>query len=198
MHIEQSQIVEVAASLFSARGVKTTTMDDIARHCSTSKKILYQFFPNKEMLVMSIVQSIISKNEQIIRVSPVISANAVSELAHFFKYIETRLDILTPRLLRDVRNYYHDAFSLLLHSKDDKLIPFLKQNIIRGIAEDIYRSDLDSNAASWLYCWELQNAMEGTLVQDAKRHELLSCINSFFLHGIINAKGGKLLMIKSK
>jgi AcrR family transcriptional regulator len=193
MNTTQSHITEASGLLFSAQGIKITTMDQVANHCCISKKTLYHYFSDKEMLVTALVQSIIAKNEQIIRVVPGISPNAASELSNFFQYVQSRLDVLTPRLLRDVKKYYHYAYSLMIHSLNSVLFQYINQNICRGQSEDIYRSDLAANATGRLYCWQLHNAFEDAFLQDEKRHELVSCINSIFLHGIINARGLKLL-----
>ncbi len=196
MSTKQNHIMDAAAFLFSVQGIKATTMSEIAQHCGISKKTLYQFFADKEMLVIAVVQNIVSKNQQIVRVSPAISPNAAFELCNFFGYIESRLAILTPPLLRDLKRYYYDANKLLEQSRNSRLVPYIKQNIIRGIAEDIYRSDLDGNTMGWLYCWQLQYAMEDISFHNEKRQGLVSSINSTFLHGIVNAKGLKLLLKK--
>ncbi len=47
----KDKILEGAADLFMRYGVRSISMDDIARHLSVSKKTLYHHFADKEDLV---------------------------------------------------------------------------------------------------------------------------------------------------
>ena len=44
----KAEILKEAVELFMRYGIKSVTMDDIARHLSISKKTIYQFFRDKE------------------------------------------------------------------------------------------------------------------------------------------------------
>ncbi|MFM8450341.1 MAG: TetR/AcrR family transcriptional regulator, partial [Haliscomenobacter sp.] len=48
----QQQILEKAEGLFMRLGVKSVSMDDVARELGISKKTLYQYFPTKEDLIV--------------------------------------------------------------------------------------------------------------------------------------------------
>ena len=194
----QSHIMEKAALLFSQHGAKVTTMDELALGCGISKRTLYQYFETKEVLVMAIAQNIVSKNEQHIRIGPGISPNAAAEIISLFQYIQNQLEIITPQFVRDIRKYYPDAYSLFVQFKTNKLVPFVKQNIARGLREDIYRSDIDIDTTCWLYTWLLQNAIEETSVPFEKRFRLVWNTNYLFLYGIMNAKGMKLVYTSIK
>lgn len=188
-------ITEKATSLFS-NGIKSIAMDDIALSCGISKKTLYQFFENKEMLVMKIIENLVMKNEQVVRVGQSISPNAASELVFFFNYVQNSLNLLTPIFLRDVHKFYPAEEKMLIHSKNDFLIPYFKQNILRGIKEEIYRKDLDCDTASQIYFWQLKNAIEEASVLENERCKLVKDTNKMFLHGIMSLKGKKLLLEK--
>ena len=57
----KKKIVRGAENLFTKYGVRSISMDDIARHLSVSKKTLYQHFEDKEDIVTSAVQSHIER-----------------------------------------------------------------------------------------------------------------------------------------
>ena len=48
------KILETAGSLFLKYGVKSISMDDIARELSISKKTIYNFFKDKKEMVFLI------------------------------------------------------------------------------------------------------------------------------------------------
>ena len=54
----RQQLVEVAASLFSERGYRSTTMDDVAEAAGVTKPLLYQHFSSKKALYLELVDEI--------------------------------------------------------------------------------------------------------------------------------------------
>lgn len=49
----KNRIVEVALDMFHEKGIKNITMDMIASELSISKRTIYEYFDNKEVLVLS-------------------------------------------------------------------------------------------------------------------------------------------------
>ena len=49
--VHRSRIAMAAGKLFEAKGIKTTTMDEIAKEAGYSKATLYVYFQNKEEIV---------------------------------------------------------------------------------------------------------------------------------------------------
>ena len=49
-------ILEQVRRLYYRYGIKSVTMDDVAKHLNISKKTLYQYFADKEDLVRNIVE----------------------------------------------------------------------------------------------------------------------------------------------
>ena len=47
----KKEIIKITTELFLSLGFKSITMDDISRKMGISKKTLYEYFENKEMLV---------------------------------------------------------------------------------------------------------------------------------------------------
>ena len=192
MNNKQQNIIETASVLFSRQGIKSTSLDTIAQQCGISKRTLYEYFPNKEMLLGEIVQHLLYRTEQYVRILPEVSPNAISEITSFFQYIESNVYVLTPMFIRDLRKYYACVYDVISQARKNRFIPYLKQNILRGIAEDIYRKNVDSDITGKLYFWQIKNAMDDASLKDTERYNLISYINSFFLHGIMNQNGIKL------
>ena len=192
MNNKQQNIIETASVLFSRQGIKSTSLDTIAQQCGISKKTLYEYFPDKEMLLTEILRHLLYRTEQYVRILPEVSPNAISEIISFFQYIESNVYVLTPVFIRDLEKYHPSVYDAISKARKNRFIPYLKQNILRGIAEDIYRKDLDSDITGKLYFWQIKNAMDDASLKDTERYNLISYLNSFFLHGIINQNGIKL------
>ena len=54
----RSQLLSVAASLFSKRGFSSTTMDDVAEAAGVTKPLLYQHFSSKKALYLELVDEV--------------------------------------------------------------------------------------------------------------------------------------------
>lgn len=193
MKNQHTHIIQTAGSLFAQSGIRSNTMDDIARHCGVSKNVLYEHFTNKETLVRKVVEMLINSIEQHLRISAGIAPNAAMEMINHFRHVQDYSCQLTPRFIWDLKKYYPDEYKLLQQLKDDKVVPFINQNLERGMAEGIYHSDINTDLVSWIYPWQLEKAFEKEFLYPHSRGELVRCVNSLFLRGILNAKGDKLL-----
>ena len=192
MKDKANNIMEKATTLFIQNGLHPVSMDEIALYSGISKKTLYENFQSKEMLVNTIVQQITSNTSKYIRVGTDISPNAITEMVNFSSYILDLPEILTPAFFRDLKKYYPEAHLQLRLFRINSVQPFIQRCLQRGIAEEVFRPDIDKTNVAWLYCWQLQNVLEGdTFLPDLKK--VISGINDLFLHSILNSKGLKLL-----
>lgn len=194
MNIKQQDILETAALLFSHKGIKATTVDEIATNCGISKKTLYCYFQDKETIVSEMVKSVLIKTEQYISMLPDISANATSELVNFFQFMQGNVHVFTPLFIKELARFYPNVNKLIYHSRNTKFLPFFYKNIERGIFEGIYRKKLDSIIIGEMYFLQLDHALLDESALMSQRFHKLACINTFFLHGIVNERGAKLLL----
>ena len=59
----KDKILKGAEELFMRYGIRSISMDDIARHLTVSKKTLYQHFADKDDLVLSVSRSHLQRNK---------------------------------------------------------------------------------------------------------------------------------------
>ena len=57
------RIIQGGEDLFLKAGIKSVTMDDIAKHLGMSKKTIYQFFKDKNELVIALVSKKLRQDE---------------------------------------------------------------------------------------------------------------------------------------
>jgi AcrR family transcriptional regulator len=190
-------IVDKATRLFIQSGLHSVSMDEIALYSGVSKNTLYKNFQSKELLVNTIVQQIILKISKFIRLCADISPNAITEMENISSYAIDLPEILTPAFMRDLKKYYPEAYVQLRIFRNNSIMPFIQACLQRGIEEGVFRPDIDKASMVWLYCWQLQNALEGeSFLPDVKK--VIIDINDLFLHGVLNAKGFKLLSMKGQ
>lgn len=197
MKDKTNDIIEKATALFRQNGLHSVSMDNIASYAGISKKTLYEHFQSKEMLVNMVVDKIISKTSNYLFLCPDISPNAIIEIENFSSYLNNILGILTPAFVRSLKKYYPDAYLQLGVFRDNSIIPFIERCLQRGIAEEIFRPDIDKANVGWLYCWQIQSAL-GSDIAQADIHKIIEKTNMLFLHSILNTKGVKLLNMKKE
>ena len=59
------KVIDCATQLFQSKGVREVTMDDIAGALRISKRTLYQFFREKEELVLACVKNNLDRERRI-------------------------------------------------------------------------------------------------------------------------------------
>lgn len=197
MKDKANNIVEKATNLFIQNGLHSVSMDEVALYSGISKKTLYENFQSKELLVNTVVQQIILKISKFIRLCADISPNAITEMENISSYAIGLPEMLTPVFMRDLKKYYPEAYVQLRIFRNNSIMPFIQTCLQRGMEEEVFRPDIDKTNMVWLYCWQLQNALEGeSFLPDGKK--VITDINDLFLHGVLNTKGFKLLSMKSQ
>ncbi len=192
-----NDIIEKAAVLFMQHGLHSVSMDDVASSSGISKKTLYWNFKSKQIIVNTIVQKLIAKTGKYIRLCPDISPNAVKEMENFSDHILSVLEIVTPKFIRDLKKYYPETYTRLIVFRDSSIIPYLESCLKRGITEGIFRPEIDKTNTAWLYCWQLQNVLEGN-IDHADVTSVIENANGLFLRGILHQKGLKLLSMTNQ
>ena len=82
------RIIAGGEELFLTAGIKSVTMDDIARHLGMSKKTIYQFFKDKNELVIALVKKKIAEDEAQMNEIISRSANVIEEMINMMKCSE--------------------------------------------------------------------------------------------------------------
>ena len=194
------RIFQQAHLLFMQYGLKSVSMDDIANKMGISKKTIYQFYADKEALVAEVVKQITSENQFQCDNDIINSENAIHEIILAMEQMSKLFETMNPSILFDLHKYYPQAFKLFLAHKNDYVYGKIKQNINRGIKEGLYRDDLNLEIVSRYrvesiviaFNLEFQSSVKSSLVSIAQE------LSTFFLYGVVNEKGYKLINKYSK
>ncbi len=146
--------------LFRKKGLKLT-MDDIASDLKLTKKTLYNNFNSKEELMRTVMQYVIEDVEFKINISLNQGKNAIEALYHSSGMMNKTLEEIGPLLLSDSSKLLPDLKVLDHTNRMSFYSRIIKENLERGIAEDLYRSDLNkelttlffTSAMAKIYSW---------------------------------------------
>jgi Transcriptional regulator len=76
----KESIKETARELFFSYGIKSVSMDDIAKKAGVSKRTIYEFFDDKNELVNEIVQDLVRSYSNLFRSSQSTAEDAIDEV----------------------------------------------------------------------------------------------------------------------
>lgn len=99
----RERILRESESLFTKYGIKSITIDDLARHLSISKKTIYQFFTDKDDLVYRVTENHIgcirTAMEKIFtcKKTPKSEFTALEKFMGLGEFLSTSQPIPTPR-----------------------------------------------------------------------------------------------------
>ena len=191
----KERILQKTTDLFLRYGIRSVTMDEIASQLGISKKTIYQFFTDKDEMVEAVVDQEIQRNEEECRRFKDNSQNALHEIFIAIEELEEMLKAMNPLIMYDLEKHHPRAFKKFRDHKYLFMYKMVKENLERGIREELYREDLNIDILS-------KGRVEMVFMsfnQDIFPHnryriaEVCYELSSFFMNGITTAKGRKLI-----
>ena len=79
-NVTRQRILKAAEELFFKYGIKSITMDDIAKHLAMSKKTIYLFFADKNEVVDTLLKESLKKDKTELSDITKNSANVIEEM----------------------------------------------------------------------------------------------------------------------
>ena len=142
------RIRQKAHELFMQYGLRSVSMDDIATSLGISKKTIYLYYADKDELVEAVVDTEFTKNESICEYDRGHSKNAVHEIFMAMDMVVEMFSTMNPSLIFDMQKYYPGAFKKFHKYKNDYLFSVIRDNVIRGISEELYRPEINVDIIS--------------------------------------------------
>jgi AcrR family transcriptional regulator len=191
----QDRILNKARELMFQAGVKHVTMDDLATQLGISKKTIYQYFKDKDALVSSVVEFELANHALLCNQSTQAADNAVHEIFLLMSVIQEMFNRMNPLALFEIEKYYPLAFDKIKKHKDDFIFSMISANLEKGIAEGLYRKDVDITILS-KYRLETSLIPFNIHVFHPSKFDLLKVnlqIIEHFVYGVATLEGHKLM-----
>lgn len=191
----KQDIIKTSFELFIRYGIKSVTMDDIAREMGISKKTLYQYVHNKADLIEQIFQAYITEEKCMTEEILSTSSDALEEMLRIGRFVVEKLRSLSPSTVYDLRKYYGAIWKKMELQMKQHVHGVISDNLERGIRQGIYRPELDPDIIARLYVGK------SILVADDEVFEVgdydLATLQQeyirYHIHGIASEKGRQLL-----
>ncbi len=190
----KSKILKGAEDLFMRYGIRSISMDDIARHLGVSKKTLYQHFADKDELVLLVSRGHLERNIQEFDGIRDESKNPIEELARISVCMKVNMETMNPTLLYDLQKFHPKAWAEWTAFKNRYLRESIVRNISQGIAEGYVRPDVQADIMAIMRIELVQIAFNNEVFPPSqfKLAEVQAQIFDHFVYGMVTEKGKKL------
>lgn len=139
----KERILSEAERLFWRYGVRSVTMDDIARQLGISKKTIYQHFSDKEEILYQVLQEKMNEDAEEMRCKADETQNPIEELLIVLDMMRKKQGQVSPNLMIDIKRHYPQAFALFRKYMDQHIMKSILENIQNGISQSLYRDDIN-------------------------------------------------------
>ncbi len=189
----KEKIIEGAEVLFMRYGVRSVSMDDVAREVSISKKTIYQHFDHKDDLVTETAKSHLEREMRETTEVITHAKDALDELFLLSKCMRENISRINPSLLYDLQKYHPAAWGVYKDFKNNFIRGSVRDNMIRGKKEKYYRQEIDENILSIIRVEQVQLILDERIFpkSDYDLVDIQMQVYDHFIHGLLSEKGKK-------
>lgn len=187
----EERILNKAREMFYSCGIRSVTMDDIARQMGVSKKTIYQFYSDKHQIVEKVISELVTSHGSKIKAFSQEAENAIHEVVLQSQSIAEIFQSLKPGFLFEVQRHFPEIWKLVDGHRKECVFLGITRNLARGIEEELYRPELQINTIAHIWQVQLRSAQN---LQDFPADQftyqtLLNQLTELFLYGISSPAG---------
>ncbi len=191
MDSKVQQIIAQVSPLLMRFGVRSLTMDDIAKHLGVSKKTLYQTVKDKADLVEKAMMLYMEFEMATMEAIHAKSINAIEELIEISGHMNQHLTQMHPSILFDLEKYYPASFKRFENYKSECVLTHVQRNLQDGIDQGLYRNNLNIPIVARLYVARIDSLFDPKLFPSPEfdlKAVFLEHIR-YHIRGVANEKG---------
>lgn len=191
MNEDLKNILLKVRELYTKYGIKSITMDDVARELSISKKTLYQYVTDKDDLVGKFIDFEIEIRQEEICKCFNFGFNAIEELFEISVFMNKLMREQNPATEHDLKKYYPHHYQKTVKTRRERMYTYILLNLQKGKEEGLYRPDLDEEVIAKLYLSRSENIHFNELftVEEFTSLKLFVELLAYHVRGIATENG---------
>jgi TetR/AcrR family transcriptional regulator, cholesterol catabolism regulator len=186
------EIINKISEIYKRYGIKSITMDDLARELGISKKTLYLHFKDKKEVVEKVIHHLITAQKcGITEMIKTPNTNAIEKLMMMTHFFVDHLKNYNASLAFDLQKYYPDVWDDVVEFKREEVFEHIMENIKLGIEEGLYREDINYEIIARIYVsrMEMYNTDMWQPLEKFNLNEVFYTLFLYHIRGISNAVG---------
>ncbi len=177
-------------------GIKSVTMDDVARELGISKKTLYLFFKDKNDLVYKTMECQIAIDRELVNGIKSKNLNAIDEIMEIAQMVTSILRSIQPAVIFDIQKYYPEVWQLQIDYRRNFIVQTVVDNIIKGQEEGLYRTNLTPTIVAKFFSVKMENIFDDKVFPPDKYNlaDVYMEYIRYHLMGICNQQGANYIL----
>jgi len=161
----KEKIIKKATDMFLKLGFKSVTMDDIACEMCISKKTIYKYFSNKEVLVEQGTEMLHQKIHSLMDDVVTKNFNAIEENFEMRKMFKEMFQSFDHSPAYQLKKHYPEIYENMMANEMEDCYKVFSQNINKGIQQGLYRPETDVESATKFYYTLIFSINENTQIE---------------------------------
>ena len=190
----KTKILESVSDMFLRYGIRSVSMDDIARELTISKKTIYQHFEDKDDLVNQVTVLVLKDRQVEFDKIGEEAVNAIEELSKMSKCIRKEFTELNPSLMFDVQKYHPQAWDLFIEHEKEVIEKSVVRNLAAGIKQGFFRPKIDVRVLARLRVQQIHMSFNKKIfpTKEFDFTEVQMQMFDHFVHGLLTEEGAAL------
>jgi len=186
-----NEILQKVTELYMKFGIKSVTMNDVARELGVSKKTLYNCVKDKEELVKKVIDA---KNKKLAeRIKEIFESNmnAIEVTLAVSNFISNHVKRMPPTVEYDLKKYYPKIYKEQNELSRANMNNAIVANMKRGIEEGLFRKNLIPEIIAKIQIHRME-ASKDEFFSEFENYtidELFKEVITYHLRGICSPKG---------
>jgi AcrR family transcriptional regulator len=191
MDTRKLHILEQVRRLYHRYGIRSVTMDDVAKQLGISKKTLYEHFADKEDLVKEVLLMDHQNRSIVFKEIEKKKLDAICEILEVYKAINAIFRDYNTSMEYDLRKYYPGLFSNVKKIRRKRMFDTLYSNMNKGKREGFYRKDLNAKIIARLQVIRVENMFENDMftLEELVSPRVFNEIFIYHMQGIMSNRG---------
>lgn len=189
------RILSEASQLFMKHGIRSVTMDDIAKEMGISKRTIYENFRDKDELLKNCILK--NREEQKLQIHGLVatSSNVIDAIFRVMVEVTATMNKIHPSFIIDLRKYHYQIWKNFVMQHQADHIRELGRLIQKGVEDGIFRQDIIVDIVTRMLNLQLRElSNEEVFPPDLySRAEVFVNIIVNFTRGIATEKGIRII-----
>ena len=191
--VNKEEILENISEIFIRYGIRSSSMDDIARYLKMSKKTLYGMFENKNDVVDQVMQH--RKSTKDVYFNKLDMAT-IEPIPYLYQHLNDAMEKFNsqaamPNNLFDIKKYHPELYQKHFQEVNPKNIQIIRDFFEKGISDGIFRKEINKELQAYLFFIQFLSllAPETTFNSEFEMKDLITTIIENFIRSIATPKG---------
>jgi AcrR family transcriptional regulator len=184
----KDKIISKASDMFLKLGFKSITMDDIAGEMCISKKTIYKYFCNKEILIEESTEAIHKEIHEIIDTIIKQDHNAIEENFEIRKMFKEMFKSSDTSPIYQLKKHYPEIYEKVMLREINECNSAFEQNIKKGIQQGLYRENINIENYIQFY-YQLVFSIKASIVSEQESQKIELEILEYHTRAMATPKG---------